>query len=204
MKQCRQITCESIIIREPGYLCQYSVCLRTGRPEFDPQQRQIIFLLASASRLALGPTQPPVQWVPEVLSPGVKRGRGVMLTTRPHLVPTLRMSRCNTSYPPQAPSWRVARQLYFFFTINHHKEYRSFRFCTPWFGSTARYLYIVYEIWGSRGDEDVSLPETYAMGRGGRYSSYSFLTSALDRGEWSASRPGRALPPGKGPPVPIG
>jgi hypothetical protein len=32
-------------------------------------------------------TQPPVQWVPGVLSPGVKRGRGVMLTTHPHLVP---------------------------------------------------------------------------------------------------------------------
>jgi hypothetical protein len=30
-----------------------------------------------------------------------------------------------------------------------------------------------------------------------RYSSYSYLTSALDGGEWSASRPGRALPPGK-------
>jgi hypothetical protein len=27
-----------------------------------------------------------------------------------------------------------------------------------------------------------------------RYSSYSFSTSALDGGEWSASRPGRALP----------
>jgi hypothetical protein len=37
-----------------------------------------------------------------------------------------------------------------------------------------------------------------------RYSSYSFLTSTLDGGEWSASRPGCALPPGKGPPVPIG
>jgi hypothetical protein len=36
------------------------------------------------------------------------------------------------------------------------------------------------------------------------YSSYSFRTLALDRGEWSASRPGRVLPPGKGPPVPIG
>jgi hypothetical protein len=29
---------------------------------------------------------------------------------------------------------------------------------------------------------------------GGRYSSYSFLTLALSGGEWSASRPGRALP----------
>jgi hypothetical protein len=35
-----------------------------------------------------------------------------------------------------------------------------------------------------------------------RYSSYSFSTSALDGGEWSASRPGRVLSPGKGPPVP--
>jgi hypothetical protein len=30
-----------------------------------------------------------------------------------------------------------------------------------------------------------------------RYSYYSFLTSALEGGEWSASRPGRALLPGK-------
>jgi hypothetical protein len=37
-----------------------------------------------------------------------------------------------------------------------------------------------------------------------RYSSCSFSTSALDGGEWSATRPSRALPPGKGPPVPIG
>jgi hypothetical protein len=35
------------------------------------------------------------------------------------------------------------------------------------------------------------------------YSSYSFLTSALDAGERLASRPGHALPPGKGPQVPI-
>jgi hypothetical protein len=35
-----------------------------------------------------------------------------------------------------------------------------------------------------------------------RYSSYSFLTSALEGAEWSASRPGRALPPRKEPPVP--
>jgi hypothetical protein len=41
-----------------------------------------------------------------------------------------------------------------------------------------------------------------ALGEG-TYSSYSFTTSALDGGEWSASRPGHALPPGKGPPVPI-
>jgi hypothetical protein len=36
-----------------------------------------------------------------------------------------------------------------------------------------------------------------------RYSAYIFLTSALEGDEWSASRPGRALPPGKESPVPI-
>jgi hypothetical protein len=35
---------------------------------------------------------------------------------------------------------------------------------------------------------------------GRRYSSYSFSTSALDGGEWSASRPGRAFTPGDGTP----
>jgi hypothetical protein len=60
----------------------------------DPRQRQRIFLLASASRPALRPTQPPIQWVPGVLSPGVKR---VTLTTHPHLVPRIRMSRSYTS-----------------------------------------------------------------------------------------------------------
>jgi hypothetical protein len=32
-----------------------------------------MFLFSTASRPALGPTQPPTQWVPEALSPGVKR-----------------------------------------------------------------------------------------------------------------------------------
>jgi hypothetical protein len=83
-----------------------------GRSRFDPRQGQI-FLLAPASRPALGPNQPPIQWVQGVLSPGVKLGRGVTLTTHPHLVPRLRMSRSYTSSPPHVPPWRVAGQLYF-------------------------------------------------------------------------------------------
>jgi hypothetical protein len=45
----------------------------TGRYRFDPRRGQRIFPLASVSRPTLGPTQPPVQWVPGVLSPGLKR-----------------------------------------------------------------------------------------------------------------------------------
>jgi hypothetical protein len=49
-----------------------------------------------------------------------------------------------------------------------------------------------------------SSPTTHLWRRRGErmYSSYSFTTLALDAGEWLASPPGHALPPGKGPPVP--
>jgi hypothetical protein len=54
---------------------------RTGRSRFDPRQWQKIFPLASLSRPALRPTQPPIQWLSGVLSSGAKRGRGVTLIT---------------------------------------------------------------------------------------------------------------------------
>jgi hypothetical protein len=44
----------------------------------------------------------PVQWVLGVLSPGLKRGRGVTLTAHPHLVSKSRMSRSYTSSPPKS------------------------------------------------------------------------------------------------------
>jgi hypothetical protein len=54
------------------------------------------------SRPVLGPTQPPVQWVP-CLSPGVKSGRGVTLTPQHLLVPSSRKSRAI----PLLPLWAV-------------------------------------------------------------------------------------------------
>jgi hypothetical protein len=47
---------------------------------------QRIFPSSLCIQTGSGPTQPPIQWVPGVLSQGVKRGRGVTLTTHPHLV----------------------------------------------------------------------------------------------------------------------
>jgi hypothetical protein len=81
------------------------VWLRTGRPGDRgsiPDRGESIFPLASVSRPVLGPTQPPVQWVPGVLSPGLNYGQGVTLTTHPHLVSRSRMSRSYTSSPPSA------------------------------------------------------------------------------------------------------
>jgi hypothetical protein len=55
----------------------------TGRAGFDPRQRQRIFPVASVSKPAVRPTQLLVQRVPGVLSAGIKRGRGVTMTTHP-------------------------------------------------------------------------------------------------------------------------
>jgi hypothetical protein len=81
------------------------VWLRAGRPGERgsiPGRGERIFPLASVSRPALGHTEPPLQWVPGIFSPGLKRGRGVTLTTHPHLELRSRMSRSYTSSPPSA------------------------------------------------------------------------------------------------------
>jgi hypothetical protein len=79
----------------------YAFLISPIRVSCAAHRKLTIQILCVQSRPALGPTQPPVQWVPGVLSPGIKRGRGVTLTTHPHLVPRLRISRIYTSSPPK-------------------------------------------------------------------------------------------------------
>jgi hypothetical protein len=65
-----------------------------------PAKARGFLSLASVSRPALRLTDPPVKWVPVFLSSGVKRSRGVTLTTHRHLVPRPWISTSYTSSPP--------------------------------------------------------------------------------------------------------
>jgi hypothetical protein len=92
-----------MVLRRVSRVAQSVWCLATGwttgRSKLDPRQRQMIFPVTSVYRPALGSTQPPVQWVPGVLSPGVKRGRDVTLNTHPPLVPRSRKVGATPIHP---------------------------------------------------------------------------------------------------------
>jgi hypothetical protein len=58
---------------ESGYLSRYNTVLRAGRPGFDSWQDKV-FLFSTASRTALGPTRPSIQWVPGTGGRGISMG----------------------------------------------------------------------------------------------------------------------------------
>jgi hypothetical protein len=66
-------------------------------------------------RLALGPTQPPIQWVP-VSFPGVKRpGRGVYLLTSTSA--RVKEGVELYFYCPSGPSWPILRRTLLYLTV---------------------------------------------------------------------------------------
>jgi hypothetical protein len=81
----------------------------TNESEYDSQQRQEIFLLSTASKLVLGPTQTPTRQEPRSLSLGTKQLRE-KLATHLNLVPTLRMHEVIPWLPPNVfMSWYLIK-----------------------------------------------------------------------------------------------
>jgi hypothetical protein len=61
---------------ELGQFCHYTSEIEAGWPRnqvFNSQEGQEIFLFSTASKSALRPTQPPVQWVLGTVFPRVKQ-----------------------------------------------------------------------------------------------------------------------------------
>jgi hypothetical protein len=86
---------------------------------FESRQGLGIFLLFTASRPVLGPTQPPIQWVPAVLSLGLKQPR----RDADHSPPSSAVKNAwSYTYTPQYAfmAWcsvEAQEQLYFYLTL---------------------------------------------------------------------------------------
>jgi hypothetical protein len=108
-----------------------------GVPRFNSWWELGIFLFTTMSRIALGTTQPLIQWVPGILSLGVS-GWGVKLTTHLHL--QLR-SRMHGTLPP------LLHYQYIFTAwclVRHRDNFTSFNnrtYTLPWIYSNRTILF---------------------------------------------------------------
>jgi hypothetical protein len=90
----------TLVTWEPVLPCEYSVCLQTGRPGDWGSIScggKVDFSSSLCVQTDSRAHPPSCTMGTEVLSPGLKRGRGVTLTTHPHLVPRSWMSGGYTS-----------------------------------------------------------------------------------------------------------
>jgi hypothetical protein len=86
----------------------YFVHVSAGRPGFDSRQGHRIYLFATVSRLALGPTQPPIHWVPGAISAGVKWP----VPEANHVSPSSVEVKNAWSYTSPPPYFAISRYLY--------------------------------------------------------------------------------------------
>jgi len=94
--------------------------LRAQRPGSNSWQGKGIFLLTTASRPALGPTQPYIEWVTGALSPWYI-GWSVKLTTHLHLMPRWKWVELYLHFPNVFIPWCWIKHgqfyLYFYFHL---------------------------------------------------------------------------------------
>jgi hypothetical protein len=93
--------------RVAGIAQWYSAGLRDGRSVVRFPAGVGIFLLTTASRSALRPTQPLIQWVPGALSLGVKQPGREADHSLPSSVDV--KNACSYTSTPNTPSWRGAQ-----------------------------------------------------------------------------------------------
>jgi hypothetical protein len=102
----RYIIMKLLIMWELGWRSRYSDWLRAGRTRGQSSSTSRVknFLFFMSSRLTLGSTQPPIQWLSGALFLGIK-WPGHELTTQLHLVP--RSRKCGSLHPlSHTLSWR--------------------------------------------------------------------------------------------------
>jgi hypothetical protein len=87
------------------------ILIYIGR-RFDSRQKQKDFSSSLCVQTFSGAHPASCTMDTGVLSPGVKRGRDVSLTSHPHLMPTSKMNRSYTP-PPQETPWCAVGLLYF-------------------------------------------------------------------------------------------
>jgi len=86
--------------------------LRVRRPVFDSRQRLGFLLSSTAFRPALGPTRPPIQWVPGVKWPGRGADRSLPFSASVNngwsciSTPIIRLHGVVLSQTMDAPSWQ--------------------------------------------------------------------------------------------------
>jgi hypothetical protein len=103
---------------------------RPGHRGSIPDRGNRFFLQRLCPDQLWGPTQLPVQWVPWVLSTGLRRDRGVTLTTHTHLMPKSWMNRSYTSSPPLHIHRCVVGLLYLCLVRSCLKQFQSSCYAT--------------------------------------------------------------------------